>query len=125
MDDDARQFLLGEQVLVVEDDAMVGMVLVNCLEDLGADVSWSSTVEDALDNISKIHHIAIAIVDFNLNGSTSALIIDALISRKIPTVLCTGYDESFLEQRFHVLPCVAKPFTRSKMMAVLHKMVLK
>jgi len=125
MDNDARQFLLGEQVLVVEDDAMVGMVLVNCLEDLGADVFWSSSVEDALDNIRNIHSIAIAIVDFNLNGSTSALILDVLISRKIPAVLCTGYDASFLEQRFHVLPCVAKPFTRSKMMAVLHKMVLK
>jgi len=125
MDDDARQFLLGEQVLVVEDDAMVGMGLVNCLEEFGAEVFWSSTIEAALKNISEIHPVAIAIVDFNLNGSTSALIIDALISRKIPTVLCTGYDESFLEQRFHVLPCVAKPFTRSKMMAVLHKLVLK
>jgi len=125
MDDDARQFLLGEQVLVVEDDAMVGMGLVNCLEDFGAEVFWCSTIEAALNNINEVHRIAIAIVDFNLNGSTSVLILDTLIYREIPTVLCTGYDASFLEQRFHVLPCVAKPFTRSKMMAVLHKLVLK
>ena len=38
MDDDVRHFLLGRQILVVEDDAMVGMGLVNCLEEFGAEV---------------------------------------------------------------------------------------
>lgn len=102
-------------VLVVEDEAMVGLGLVSYLEEAGATVTWVANVEEAQRAIDLDPRIDLAIVDLNLGGVMSTPIIDELLARSVRTVLCTGYETSSIEERFRSLPRVEKPFTRSKM----------
>lgn len=110
---------IGHRILVVEDDAMVGMGLSTYLEELGATVTWSTTVPEALAGIARGEALDIAIVDLNLHGEVSTPVIDSLLARQVFTILCTGYDQSIIEDRFRHLPRAEKPFTRSMIRQLL------
>ena len=110
---------LSASILVVEDDALIGISLVGYLEELGANVTWSVTVEDALAIIGKPPLIDIAIVDLNISGVMSDPVIDLLISKDVPILLCTGYEVANIAGRFRSLPRCEKPFTRLKIRSLL------
>ena len=107
------------RILVVEDDALVGLNLVGYLEELGASVTWASKLEDAINVIDCTNQIDIAIVDLNLNGVMSNPILDRLLSKRVFTLLCTGYEVSSIDVRFKGLPRCEKPFTRAKIRMLL------
>ena len=109
----------ARQVLVVEDDALVGMGLSAYLEELGGEVTWVTTVAEALSLIDGAAVIDVAVVDLNLHGVMSNPVIDRLLSRAVPTILCTGYEASSIDERFLALPRTEKPFTRAKIRALL------
>lgn len=109
----------ARRVLVLEDDALVGMNLVSYLKELGAEVTWSTNVPDAVSLVDHHDPIDVAIVDFNLDGVMSVPVLDRLIARGVFTILCTGYEPSSVDDRFKDLPRSEKPFTRSKIRALL------
>ena len=115
MTDGSAKQLSGQSVLLVEDDALVGMSLKGSLEDLGASVIWATRLESALDAVQSGKTIDIAIVDINLAGERSTPVLDKLVNMGTYTIICTGYDDSNLEARFLQLPRCEKPFTRAKM----------
>ena len=108
------------RILVVEDDALVGLSLVGYLEELGASVTWASKLEDAINVIDCTNQIDIAIVDLNLNGVMSNPILDRLLSKRVFTLLCTGYELSSIDVRFRGLPRCEKPFTRAGIRMLLN-----
>lgn len=107
------------RVLVVEDDAIVGLGLVAYLKELGATVDWSTTVDGALAIINDNARIDLAIVDLNLHGTLSTPVISRLLDRKIPTALCTGYDVDSAQSGCEGLPRLEKPFIRRKVRDLL------
>lgn len=106
--------LLGRECLVIEDDALIAMGLVSYLETLGGNVRWETSISPSIVYIGNGSVIDIAIVDLNLDGCISYPVIDALIARNIFTILCTGYEEGSIEERFRHLPRSEKPFTRAR-----------
>ena len=112
--------LSGKRLLVVEDDAMVGMTLVSYLEQLGAQVFWGSSVAEAQRGMDDGALPDMAIVDLNLDGETSAPVLDRLIGDGVRIVLCTGYEESSIAERFRGLPRAETPFTRAKIRRLLN-----
>lgn len=123
MENACKSVLRDRHVLIVEDDALVGIGLVNCLEEIGAEVSWSSDVGSAIIAIESTSIISLAIVDINLNGVRSDPVLDELIARNIPILLCTGYDSSFIGDRYRKILCVAKPFTRNKVIPIVNELI--
>lgn len=107
--------LNGQSVLVVEDDALVGLSLKGSLEELGASVVWATRLASALEAVQSGRPIDIAIVDINLAGEVSTPVLDKLMAMNVYTIICTGYDDSNLDARFLELPKCEKPFTRAKM----------
>jgi CheY-like chemotaxis protein len=91
------------RVLLVEDEALISMILEQLLEDLGATVVGpAATVAEALTyaNATPAPAPDCALLDINLRGEPSWPIADALLARQVPIAFASGYGKSGLEPRF-------------------------
>jgi CheY-like chemotaxis protein len=74
----------GRRVLLVEDEAMIAMLLEDMLEDLGHElVRVANRLEDAVA-AAGTEAIDLAILDLNLGGAPTYPAADALAERGIP-----------------------------------------
>jgi DNA-binding response OmpR family regulator len=100
--------LSGRRVLIVEDEAMVSMMLANLLTEAGCTVIGpaGSTVKAlALIEQEPIH---CAVLDVKLTDGMSVPVAEALAARGIPFVVATGYDAVPLS--CNGAPVLRKPF---------------
>jgi CheY-like chemotaxis protein len=99
------------RVLLVEDEAMIGLQLEQALEAKGCQVVGVATnVDEALTLIDCAHPEG-AVLDVNLGGERSFPIADRLRGLGVPFVFCTGYAaETVIPDRFQDVPLLRKPF---------------
>ena len=97
-------------VFIVEDEAMIRMMVVDMLEDLGYSVAAEAGDIDAALQLVATTSFDIAILDVNVNGRTIVPVAEALIARKLPFVFATGYGSHGLPEQFANTPTLQKPF---------------
>jgi CheY-like chemotaxis protein len=96
--------------LVVEDEALVSMLIEDMLTDFGHEVvAVASRIQDACD-VARVGNFDIAILDVNLNGQPSFPVAKVLRDRDIPFAFATGYGAKGLDGNFAAVPTIAKPF---------------
>lgn len=115
--------LTGQSVLVVEDEALVAMLVEDALLDAGATVLGPvATVAEALALLEReTPHVAV--LDLNLAGETSTPVADALALRGIPFVVATGYGADGLPAGHATVPVLAKPYDPDDLTLALSKLV--
>ncbi|WP_261404766.1 response regulator [Chenggangzhangella methanolivorans] len=87
-----NESLKGLRILLVEDEAMIAMLVEDMLLDGGAEVVGpAGGVKAALAVIAETDAIDGALLDVNLGGEQSFEVADALAARNIPFVFVTGY----------------------------------
>ena len=117
-----NQPLSGRRVLLVEDEALVAMLLETILEDMGCiPVGPAASVEDGLVMANDAESLDAALLDVNVAGRQVFPIAEALKTRGVPFVFSTGYGESGLPDAWRGHPTVQKPFTESAIRAALMK----
>ncbi len=95
------------RIMVVEDEVLIGMVLVDQLQELGlATVGPFSRVADALKCEEDVDA---AILDVNLGGEAVYPVADMLSARGIPFVFMTGYGSASIDPRYAAVPVLQKP----------------
>ena len=95
---------------LVEDEALIRMMLVDMVEELGhAVVAEAGRIEDAL-RLAHDPGFDIAILDINLGGPTSAPVAEILAKRAVPFVFASGYGEGGVPEGFKNRPMLRKPF---------------
>ena len=101
----------NRRILVVEDSALVVMVIEDVIIELGWEVIGPAMrLSDALA-LAQSETIDAALLDVNLNGDMSWDAAAILQDRAIPFIFTTGYDStSVLPERFAHQPIVNKPF---------------
>lgn len=110
----------GRQILVVEDDFLIGQDFAQALEDLGATVVGPvGNLDDALDLLAETLDIDGAVLDLNLGGEMSYPIADALVKRGVRFVFTTGYDKANIAPRFSAVTRCEKPVEISKVVQAL------
>jgi DNA-binding response OmpR family regulator len=83
--------LAGRRVLVVEDEALVAMLVEDILLDAGAEVVGpAATAAEALALLAASLP-DLAVVDVNLGTHTSEPVTAALTVRRVPFLIATGY----------------------------------
>jgi DNA-binding response OmpR family regulator len=99
------------RILVVEDEALVAMLIEDALFELGFDVVGpAATVSQALA-LCHDERIDGAVLDVNLGGGQrSDSIADFLLSKRIPFVFVTGYGDAGVSARFADKAVLQKPF---------------
>lgn len=98
------------RVLVVEDEAVVAMLLEDMLMDLGHEVAAAfGRIEQALAAAGTLD-LDLAILDVNLNGVFTYPIAEALKARNVPVIFATGYGADGLREDWRSCPVIQKPF---------------
>jgi len=98
--------------MVVEDEALVAMVVSDAMIELGYQVVGPfSRPPDAIAAL-KNNDIAAAILDINLAGTLVYPVAEELTSRGIPFVFVTGYGVESIDKRFADIPVLQKPIER-------------
>lgn len=124
VDDVARHAgLTGAQILLVEDEALITMLLEDILDDLGCRVSASAaTLREALD-LAKTVDASAAILDVNLGGDPVFPVAEQLVARNIPIVFASGYGVSGLPDKWQRFPTLPKPFLPDQVETVLREIL--
>jgi len=108
----------GNRVMVVEDEALVAMVVSDAMIDLGYQVVGPfSRPPDAIAAI-KDNQIAAAILDINLAGTLVYPVAEELTRRGIPFVFVTGYGIESIDKRFSDIPVLQKPIERETLQRI-------
>jgi PAS domain S-box-containing protein len=108
----------GNRVMVVEDEALVAMVVTDAITELGYQVVGPfSRPPDAIAAV-KDNEIAAAILDINLAGTLVYPVAEELTSRGIPFVFVTGYGIESVDKRFSDIPVLQKPIERETLQRI-------
>lgn len=113
-----------KRILVVEDSALVVMLI----EDIIADLGWTmigpaSRLSQAME-LAKSEVFDGALLDLNLNDEMTWGVADLLHERGVPFAFSTGYDGStVLPERFARQKMISKPFTPVELERELKRLV--
>lgn len=124
-DSDGRLSLAGRRFLVVEDEPLIGLDIVACLEEAQAEVTGPiGTVEQAIATAEGIT-LDGALLDANLGGRPVDQIASALTRRNVPFIFITGYGSDSLPPAFRGVTMLSKPFSRQQVLDVAAQLVAK
>ena len=114
----------GFRVLVVEDEALVAMVIEDMLAGFGCKVVGpAADVDQALELVDAAG-IDGALVDVNLGGERLGFrVADALASRAIPYVFASGYGRSVLTSPHLDAPVLPKPFDEQMLREAVQNLI--
>lgn len=101
----------GKRILLVEDEALVAMLLEDLVADLGAVVIGPEGQLDLAIALAETETLDAAILDINLGGKRSYGVADALRQRSIPFAFATGYGASGVDDSHRDVPVLMKPYS--------------
>ncbi len=106
--------------MLLEDDAVIGMLLEDMVETLGCIVEGSfQALEPAMEALqSRESDFDAAVLDVNLNGQSSFPLADLLDQRGIPYLFSSGYKDSLGRNA----PRLNKPFSLEELRIALDKL---
>lgn len=116
----ARQF--GLRALLVEDEALIAMMIEDMLGDIDIEVVRTAA---SLDEAVAAAHLPIdcALLDINLKGERSFPAAEILRSKGIPFLFLTGYGEQGTQGTGFDAPVLQKPFTADDLGQALAKIL--
>lgn len=102
--------LQGRRILVVEDEALVAMLLEDALIDAGCSVLGPCASVDKALALLRQERPDAAVIDLNLGGETSGPVADALAENGVPFLVATGYGAEGLPPGHESVPVLTKPY---------------
>lgn len=102
-------FLEGRRLLVLEDDYLVALDVQQMIEDLGGIVVGPVGRLDQARELVRAEQLDGAVLDVNLDGTTSYALARELRGSGVAVVFLTGYESESLEEEFRGVPRVGKP----------------
>ncbi len=112
------QVLAGNRVLLVEDEALVAMVMRDMLTELGFHVVGPFGRSADAAAAARDEDVDAAVLDINLDGEAAYPVADLLAARGIPFVFVTGYGAESIDGRFAHVPVLQKPIERAMLESV-------
>lgn len=101
---------MKSRVLLIEDEALVAMLLEDTLLELGYSITDTvSRLETAIAAVER-GGFDVAILDVNLSGQPVYAIADELRARSVPFVFATGYGAQGIDPAYRSMPVLQKPF---------------
>jgi CheY-like chemotaxis protein len=104
---------------VVEDEAIIAILMEDLLDDLGCDVvATAGTLEDAVE-AAGTGAFDLAFLDVNLRGVPVYPVADVLRARGIPFAFVTGYGSTGVAAAHAEAPILRKPFLSRDLAAII------
>jgi CheY-like chemotaxis protein len=111
------------KVLIVEDEALIAMLLEEMLADRGYSVAGVATTVEEGEDMAKRLDFDAAILDVSLNGSYVFPVAEHLDARSIPFVFTTGYGEAGLTEAWADRPVFTKPYDIGELTEALSQLI--
>jgi two-component SAPR family response regulator len=104
--------LNGLRVLILEDEALLAMLLEDVLAEFGCSVAGTFSQNDAALAFlaTNAADVDFGILDVNIGGQRSDPVAREFDRLGLPFVFSTGYDDSALNQTWRGKPSLKKPF---------------
>jgi CheY-like chemotaxis protein len=99
------------RVLIVEDEAMISMLIEDMVSDLGCHVVGPAANIDQALALAQQADVDLAVLDIGVDGSVVYPVADVLRARSIPFIFATGYDFNALPRGFQGTRVLSKPFS--------------
>ncbi|MBL6458853.1 response regulator [Belnapia sp. T6] len=119
--------LRDRRILIVEDEALVTMLLEDELSDAGAEVVGSArTVSEALQIIERVAQdggLDAAVLDINLAGEAVTPVANQLAALGVPFLFATGYGTDCDTGGHAAAPVLHKPFATERLVAAVEAIV--
>ena len=96
---------MGLRVLVVEDEAVLAMLVEEYLDELGCEVAGMAMRLDEAVAQARTLAVDVAVLDVNLAGQASYLVAEVLRERGVPVVFATGYGAAGIPENLKGTPC--------------------
>jgi PAS domain S-box-containing protein len=106
------------RVLLVEDEALVAMMIQETLAELGFQVIGPiSTASEAL-TAARDSRFDAAVLDINLGDGLVYTVAEILAKRGVPFIFVTGYDADSVDARFSGVTVLQKPIERDMLQKI-------
>jgi PAS domain S-box-containing protein len=106
-------------ILLVEDEILVGILMQEMLQEMGYSVSEPCrTLKDSLSAAASGQFDG-AVLDMNLGGEAVYPVAELLTARNIPFAFVTGYAADTVDKRFSQVPVFQKPVTADALAKVI------
>ena len=115
--------MLPAAILLVEDNALIRMMIAGMVEELGHRVVAQTGKVDEARQLAETAEFDIALLDINLDGESIAPVAEIIEKRGLPFLFVTAYDTSGLPERLKGKPLLSKPFEASKLGAFIEEML--
>jgi CheY-like chemotaxis protein len=97
-------------VLLVEDEALIRMMIAGMVEELGHTVvAEAGNMTEALA-LARTADFEIAVLDINVGGHRIEPVADIIASRDLPFIFASGYGAAGAPEKFRDRPTLQKPF---------------
>jgi DNA-binding response OmpR family regulator len=111
--------------MIVDDEAMIAMLLEDMLADLGYQVVGPfGRLAEAIE-AARQEPLDAAILDVNLGGQPVFPVAEVLAGRDIPFVFATGYGDATLDGPWSGRPVLGKPFQGYELEKVLARLLAR
>lgn len=110
----------GRRVLVLEDEAIIAMLIEELLEDAGAEIDGHSTLATALAAVER-QVPDMAVLDVNIHGETSYPVAEQLAARGVPLIFASGYGSAVHPEQFAGVPTVSKPYDMAEVTQAMQR----
>jgi len=108
--------LAGLRILVVEDEAIIAMLLEDMLADFGCEVVGVVPAIEAALAVVRDQPVDGALLDMNVHGESTVPVAEELAGRAIPFLLVTGYGDRDIDPPvIRTAPRLKKPFSEAEL----------
>jgi DNA-binding response OmpR family regulator len=97
-------------VFLVEDEAMIRMMVVDMLEELGHAVAAEAGRLDQALHLAQSADFDVAILDVNVGGNLITPVAELIKARGLPIIFATGYGAWGVPEEYQDCPALQKPF---------------
>jgi len=106
------------RVLLVEDEALVAMMIQESLTEFGFHVIGPICTVSEAEAVAKDGRPDAAVLDINLGDGLVYSVAEILAARGVPFVFVTGYDAESVDTRFREIPVLQKPIDREMLQKI-------
>jgi CheY-like chemotaxis protein len=114
----------GLKVFLVEDEAMIRMMEVDMLEELGHYIAAEAGHLDKAIELARSTDFDLAILDVNLDGKNITPVAELIHARGLPIIFATGYGAAGVPEEFRDRPTLQKPFELQSLHAALNSITI-
>lgn len=121
--------LRGKRILIVEDEALVSMLVEEEFLDAGAEIIGPARCLDEALQLTEAAAadggLSAAVLDINLEGEAVWPVADRLAALGVPFVFSTGYEAGAIENHHAEAPRFVKPFDLDTLLAMVQQLTAR